>query len=242
MVDENGVKTSAPDGSSKAQSDEGKIPYEELAKRYDHEKKERERMGGALQSLQSERDEIAERLEKLETIEERRELTAREEAEKLRLESGHESIEDQIESLKRNPKAKPWMTHLERELSRATKTASNEALVVLAGDFLEESAEELSGDEEYKGMTDEKLLKLIKPYFGQFETKSVLRKTKLAFKAWKEDVAFRKDKQEIAKKKAAESSTREGDGRLARESSTQELLGKKGSLEGSERSALREKL
>ena len=91
-------------------------------------------------------------------------------------------------------------------------------------------------------MTAEKLLKLMRPYMAQFETKSAPRKTKLAFKAWQEVETYKREKSEAAKKKAEEGLSPEGKERVARETSATELLNKKGSLDIGEKSSLREKL
>lgn len=208
---------------------------------------ENERKQSEIVTLRSEKQEVLSELAELREIKRQYgELTAREQARLDQLKKEKSDIDSQIDELKAKPEAKPWFTHLERELARVSKTnvdtAINAAAVERAADLLDELAEDLSGDKEFEGMTDDKLLKLIKPYMGQFETKSPYRKTKLAFKAWKEDYSFKKEKSEASKKKAEESLSPENGGRAARESSAQDLISKRGDLSGNERAVLREKL
>lgn len=218
-------------------------PTDELAKT----KADNERLKGALSSLQAERDDMRARLDRLDELEAKYgELSARQEAERRRLERGADTVEEQIEELRRMPQAKPWFTHLDRELAKATETSVNRAAsmasVERAADFLEEMAEELAETEEHKEMSVEKLLKLIKPYMGQFEKNSPYLKTKKAVKAWKEADAYRKEKAAADKKRAEASLSKEDGGRQARESSAQEIINKNGSLSVEEKAALREKL
>lgn len=225
MADKTGVNPNSPPGASDP-SAEGKLSYEKLEELFANEKKETDRMKGALASLQSERDEIRERLDELEAIETKRELSLKEEAERNRLQKGEISLEDQIEDLKRKPEAKPWFSHLENEIKKTTKIASEQgridALTELAADFLEEQAEELSekkdesGEFLYKNMTDEKLYKELKPFFSQFENKNPYMRVKKAFKAWISHQNFLKEKSTLEREKALFASSRENGTRLSR--------------------------
>ena len=201
----------------------GSQPLEELLAKA---QADNERMKGALASLQSERDEMRGRLGELEEIEDKRELSRKEEAERLKLQRGQSSIEDQIEELKHKPEAKPWMTHLEREVVKASKLGAEQgrmdALTELAADFLEEAAEELSskkddnGKELYAGLTEQKLLKELKPYLGQFENKNPYMKVKKAYKAWLAHNEYLREKDEIVKAKAELNSSKENGTRTPR--------------------------
>lgn len=237
------VKPASSTGDVKVESS----PTDDLAKT----KADNERLKGALSSLQGERDEIKSRLEKLEEIEVRYgELTARQEVERKRLERGQDTIEGQIEAwrknlLQKNPDAENWFTDIELKLTKATKTASDlatsQASIERAGELLEEFSEELSETEEYKGMTEEKLLKLLRPFMGQFDTKSPYLKTKKAFKAWKADTAYRKEQTDAKKKEAEKSLSSENGGRSPRESTAQEIFDKK-EMSTNDKVLLREKL
>lgn len=228
------VKPESSPGSVK----DGSQPSDELAKI----KADNERLKSVVNTLQSERDEVRDRLDKFEEIEKRRELSAREEAERRKLERKEDNIDDQIDELRRKPEAKPWFTHLERELTKLKGIAANEALTMMAADSLERFARQLSKEEDFKGMTDEKLWKLIKPYASQFDSKSPVLRVEYAYEAWKDAEAFKKEKAEAAKKKAEAENTREDGSRIARESSTEDLMNKKGDLSHADKSALREKL
>lgn len=228
------VKPESSPGSVK----DGSQPSDELAKI----KADNERLKGAMSSLQSERDEIREKLDRFQEIENRRNLSAREEAERLRLERKEDNIDDQINELRRKPEAKPWFTHVEREMAKTMQGSVSQAALERAADELDRLATRLSKKEEFKGMTDEKLMKILKPFMREFENKSPVRKVELAFEAWEESETYKKEKSEAAKKKAEEDNAREDGGRMVRESSVGDLMNKKGSLDYTERSALRDKL
>ena len=191
------------------QSDEGKSPSEK-----ELENKIRENLKAEYsrkETVLSEKLSATE--ERLAELEEQVRLTAAEKAERAKLESKRDTLEDQIEELRANPAAKPWFRHLEREVERATLAGeargSMRALTELAADFVEDMAEK---DE----MKDTELLGELEPYFGKFAKKNPLRKTQLAYKAWQEHQTFKKEKDEVAKEKAKLESSRENGTRTSR--------------------------
>jgi hypothetical protein len=218
-----------------------------------------ERLKGALSSLQGERDEIKTELQELREIKKQfGELTSRQEARMKELKREGADVESQITEwkknlLRQNPDAENWFTDVELKLAKATNTAvtqgASQAALERAADLLEELADELSDEavskddmKEFKDMTDEKLLKILKPYMGTFETKSPYLKTKKAYKAWKADYADKKERAASKKKQAEDTLSQEGTGRQSREEAAGDLLNKSGNLNVTERAKLRESL
>ena len=243
MAEDNGVKPAAPAGVLNP-SDEGKIPYEKLQEMYAKEKKESERMKGALESLQGERDEIQSRVEELEGIEERRELTAREEAEKRRLQTGGNDLDSQINELKRNPANEVFFKYMDREinsrLERAARIAEENgkvgALTELATDFIEDAAEQLASKDDFKGMTTKKLLGELRPFLSMFDEKNRYRRVQLAFKEWQKHQELASKRDSITKREAELNASLENGGRLSRNTTVED------DLKVGDRASAREKL
>jgi hypothetical protein len=233
------VKPDPSTGDVKAESS----PADESARL----KADNERLKGALSNLQSERDAVTEELTDLRDIKRRYgELSARQQAREDQLKSEKSDIASQIDELKRKPEAKPWFANLDIELEKTRKAAAEEgrlsALADLSWDFLEDKAEELAKDEEYKGLNADKLKEKISKFYGQHSKKNVYRAVQLAYRDWQEAESYKKEKAEAARKKAEGDNSREDGGRIARESSAGDLMNKKGDLSHVDKSALREKL
>ena len=191
-------------------------------------KADNERMKGALASLQTERDEAREEIQKFRAIEERRELTAREEKLKRDAQSDLGDLDEQIGKLRSDPGNKVFFKWLEREFSNSVtqgvSKATMETLTELAADFLEEKAEELSLTEEFKDMTEDKLFKGLKVHFGKFEKKNPFMKIKKAFREWKAEQEFKKEKAELAIEKARLNGSQESGGRMSRADTLQDAV------------------
>src|SRR3990167_3487278 len=191
-------------------------------------KAEIERMKGALSSLQAERDEARTEIQKFKAIEERRELTAREEAAKRAAQSDLGDLDEQIGKLRSDPNNKVFFKWLEREFSKSVtqgvSKATMETLTELAADFLEEKVEELSLTEEFKDITEDKLFKEMKAHFGKFEKKNPFMKIKKAFREWKAEQEFKKEKAELAREKARLNGSQESGGRMSRADTLQDAV------------------
>lgn len=205
-------------------------------------KSENERFKGVISTLQAERDEARSRLDELN---EKDRLSTQERLERQQLMRKDDTYDDMIEELRRKPEAKPWFKHVEKELSKlkqetdkAAKVAEQNgktgALMELAADYVEDMAEK-------EGIKSSDFLKSLKPHLSQFDDKNPYRRTQLAYKSWQEAQSLKKERDELAKAKAA-LETREDGGRMSRESSAEDLIKKKGDLDVSEKSLLREKL
>ena len=207
-----------------------------------------ERLRKALSALQSEHSEFKEEVQKYREIEKNRELTAAEERKKAAAQQGARETGDEMESLQSKPENKAFFKWLANELKKATDagrtSGSMDALSELGLTYLEEMAEELSttkvGDnvpDEFKNLDGEKLWKLIKPHVGQFEKMNPYLKVKKAYKAWKTQQDYLKEKDELAREKSKQTSSRENGTRQAREFSSV-----KDALDAGDRKGAREKL
>lgn len=210
-------------------------------------KAENERKQGEIQSLKEKLSENQEELTELREIKRQYgELTAQQQKRQEALKREGTSIEDEIHDLRRKPENKTFFTHLDTEIKNAEERGamkgSQQALLELAKSELEDTAEELSEKEEFKGMTDEKLLKLIKPFWMDYATENPYVRVKKSIRDWKKHTANKSKSQEEARKAAESASSQEMNGRRERESTAQDLLKKNGDLNSSEKSELREKL
>ena len=224
-----GSSTGGVNGGSPSQDDLVKV------------KGDYERLKGAMASLQAEHSANKDKLERLEALEEQfGELSKAQEAEKNRLLKKEDNIDAEIDELRGRREARAWFEQQKRELEKTKKEASTEgkmeALRELAADFLEDKAEEHSTKENPFSVKD--LVKQLKKYSIEYTDKNPYRLVTLAYRDWKK---AQDDKAEDEKKKSADLS-QEDVGRLARESTSSDLLKKNGDLSNNERVALREKL
>ena len=201
-----GGSQSPPDGGTRQQE-----TAEQKLARYESENKRKQE---EIVSLRAERDEVKERLGRLETIEQRRDLTAREEAEKRKLSRTEDSLDDEINQMKAKPENSTFFKWIERENRKAIEEGESrgviKTLTELGADFVEEMAE-VEGLE-----SADALFKKIKSEMPESSKYNPFMRVKKAYKAWKDKQAFLKDKDEVLKKKAELEQSREGAGRMSR--------------------------
>lgn len=213
---------SSPAGNGANQA--GSPPVEEIIA-------ENKRKAEELKSAKAEIGSMKERLQELEEAENRRELTAKEERERVALKSDVKSEAAKLRELK---ETQPWIEVAKEEAERVGETKAFEVMLnnelERANDFIDDKAAEL--DKEPKEFAKE-----LQPFALKYQDKRPSRRNELAYRDWQkaqEKVKSLDEREKIIKdKEDRDLRFREGVGRHVRNESLDQKMenaDKKGKL------------